>query len=677
MKLPEITYGSVPAIRSTDPRTAAVEFQQKQNILGQAMQAAQDISSTFREYQVTKADAAYADEMASFRQEAAQHNTLSPGQARALDIEVEGDEDVLKVEWYPRLLAKRMEEYRGKHAATIKSPIDRKRWLDSVSANDNKILAQEAEIAARETEAYKTQELLSTFQEAEAKGDLVTMQMVMDDSSFMRDSKSLAQRNQLQSKLNAAQERSEVESLETAVNATVNAGTDKELQSQLDSLLDPKKRAALPGGERTAQVLTNRLKAEKDRRMRNAITLEGVSLRDRNRAVKSQLADLEAARSSGMPVYDYQLDALEESASGTDYEEPISVMREALDYSTRDYATKEADKNAAQAKGLSGAQQYQAYVQEDIRVAKGIENQGYTFAVTNALGPAGFIPLDSPESYQARVDQVEFLSTSHYGTEQQPADIPVFGTAEVQGVKQMMEMSTPAERLGWASIFQNTPEVFGEFIDGGAPVMAVSIATGDEQTFIDADLGRQRMEGGHWKKPPQGEYMQAYRDHAGNLTAGVPATEAAYVETALSLYAAAAPEGDEGVFDSKAFESQLERIMPVSNINGVKTIIPFRTPEDAMQDYVDNFTSEQIVAMGGSEYKPERAARIARDGQWISQGAGKYHVVHGGIKLMDPKGFPMEFVFNEEIAERVMADKKSDQQSKRQSDVDIPSIPGF
>lgn len=153
MKLPDIQYGGTPTANAPSPQQAVDVYSQKQALLQKAAGAAQEIAIASSEYNVTKADNAYADEMAAFRKESAKLDRLTPGQVKALDIDVdtEGKEYIPKIEWYPKLLAKRMEEYRGKHAATIRSNVDRQKWDAEVRRNDDKILEREIELAAAES----------------------------------------------------------------------------------------------------------------------------------------------------------------------------------------------------------------------------------------------------------------------------------------------------------------------------------------------------------------------------------------------------------------------------------------------------------------------------------------------------------------------------------------------
>ena len=157
MKLPDIQLSATPGVSNAPtPRQAVEEYAQKQNILGKATQAANDIGTAYRQFNITKAENAYIEEMSTFMQEASKLNVLSPGEVNALDIDVdtEGREYIPKIEWYPQLLAKRQEEYREKHAASIPSPVDRNKWMEETSRVDNKILEREIANAAEESRKF-------------------------------------------------------------------------------------------------------------------------------------------------------------------------------------------------------------------------------------------------------------------------------------------------------------------------------------------------------------------------------------------------------------------------------------------------------------------------------------------------------------------------------------------
>lgn len=187
MRLPDIQYGATPGVSNAPtPQQAVAASAQKMNILQKAQTAADEIATDYREYNVTKADNAYADEMAQFRKETSKLSVLTPGQVAALDIDIDTEdrEYVPKIEWYPKLLEKRMEEYRGKHAASIRSPIDRNRWSSEIRKNDDKILEKEIEYAAAESRKFLAVEKMNDAENAANAGMWDTARSVYADPVF-------------------------------------------------------------------------------------------------------------------------------------------------------------------------------------------------------------------------------------------------------------------------------------------------------------------------------------------------------------------------------------------------------------------------------------------------------------------------------------------------------------
>ena len=208
MKLPDVQYGGTPGVgNAPSPQQAVSEYAQKQNILQKAQSAANEISLAAREYNVTKADNAYADEMATFRKEAAKKSVLTPGEVAALDIDVdtEGKEYIPKSEWYPKLLAKRMDEYRGKHAATIQSPIDRQKWTGEIAKNDNKILEREIEVAAEESRKFLVVQKLTDAENALNAGYWISARNALAGKDFSASPELEAKRNDMLAKIDLAE----------------------------------------------------------------------------------------------------------------------------------------------------------------------------------------------------------------------------------------------------------------------------------------------------------------------------------------------------------------------------------------------------------------------------------------------------------------------------------------
>jgi len=190
--------------------------------------------------------------------------------------------------------------------------------------------------------------------------------------------------------------------------------------------------------------------------------------------------------------------------------------------------------------------------------------------------------------------------------------------------------------------------------------------------------GQRAIDSGKVKLPTKEEYGMVSTDYLGTFYNNVPETKAAIMDTALAMYANAAPFGDEGVFDQELFEEQLRRVAPVGEVNGTVIPIPQQTSEQSFQLHVDNIDPGYITKLGGAMNKtPEAAALMAQEGDWIPAGNNKYHVVMGNeIMLTAKSGEALEFTFDASVANSAMADEWVRKSTKKNTP-DIPSMPGF
>ena len=118
-----------------------------------------------------------------------------------------------------------------------------------------------------------------------------------------------------------------------------------------------------------------------------------------------------------------------------------------------------------------------------------------------------------------------------------------------------------------------------------------------------------------------------------------------------SVMAHYAVTGDQELFDDSDVEAAIEAITGgISEINGYKLELPRGVREDDFEDFIDNFSSNDVVSMGGvSGYTPIQAQKAIQDGQIKSVGANQYHVLVDGLKLMNAKGSPLTLIYTKEV----------------------------
>ena len=669
MKLPDLQFrGSSPA-QTQSPFVEVAKSNQKLKLLNQAQEGASQIAEAHTEYEFNKTISGYADEMSAFRREAAKESMVTPAQVKTWGIDVPGvsdsDEYVSRAKWYPVALAKQMEQASERWGGKIKSATSRTRFRQIVDGENNKMLERETVIAQQETQVELKAEKRVDFDQAVASGNFDTASTILQDAAF-----SPAERKELSAGMRA--ERFAIDS-----NDIINTGSSAEISSYLKSLTDKESRAALGVPERTAQIFTNRAKAELRRREADYVSRAAKSDVEREKLSRELMGQYKSAVATGRPVSQEWEAQAQRVVEGTPYEDTFRIIKDTQVYAVRPIDERMTKlQELAATDDLSNQQEYESYVAANIEIQKAASKDIYSFGVEQ--GVIDYVPLNmgDPESWRTRREQAEELSLQ-YGLPGQP-----MSNGEADAIAAAQKIMTVDEQMQLIGTFSETPEVYGQLVDSGARVFAVAGASKDPDFARTALLGQKQIDLGIAIKPSQSDYQLMTNDYLSGVYG--PEDQIAVTEAAIAVYATLAPAGDpdlDGDFHSDAWQKALELAAPMGEVNGNKVQVPRGTEPETMQEFVDGFSADQVEQSGGVDgLSPEAAALVIQDGQWESHDNGVYRVRKGGLYLMSPAkegvpAKPLEIPYTSDIATNTAA--KAFAERQRSGALAIDSLQGM
>ena len=261
-----------------------------------------------------------------------------------------------------------------------------------------------------------------------------------------------------------------------------------------------------------------------------------------------------------------------------------------------------------------------------------------------------YTPVDlfSPESVNYRKSQAAAAS-AHYGVDMSP-----FTQEEVTDYSQRLQQMTSGEQADMALAFSGVPQVWSQF-SKSAPVFAQVGAIGDRGIAQTALAGQKKLDSGDVVTPPKNELLLQSNEYLGNVFG--TEDKARVMDTARAIYAELAPFGNEGEFDTDAWEQALRMSAgEITQINGSRVAAPRGTDPDLLEDYADTFDAERVRSFGGVPgYSDERAAEMIQDATWVSVGEGRYEVDLGNGRLVGADNKPFTIVYDKATASQQAA----------------------
>lgn len=296
---------------------------------------------------------------------------------------------------------------------------------------------------------------------------------------------------------------------------------------------------------------------------------------------------------------------------------------------------------------LIDLEDYSSMIAADEELQAEAEKDGYSLGVKQGL--IEDVPFDAtdPESLSAKVSQADILSR-HYGV-----DVSPLSDTEATALSGAIDDMDYKEKTQLALTLSQAPSLWGQIASKNQAQFAMAGAIGDTDVMMTVFKGQDILDAGNLAlKLPRDEYMPVFND----LVEDVYGTEnkSAMLKSALAYYAAS---GDQEMFDDGDFKAAIEAVSGgIGKINSFKVELPRGVFEDDFEDFIDNFSTDDIAAMGGvSGYTPEQAQELIQDGRIKSVGSNRYEVIVGNAKLMNAEGTPFTLSYTAEVQRKKSA----------------------
>lgn len=296
---------------------------------------------------------------------------------------------------------------------------------------------------------------------------------------------------------------------------------------------------------------------------------------------------------------------------------------------------------------LIDLEDYSSMIAADEAIQEEAEKDGYSLGIKQGL--IEDVPFDAtdPDSFAAKIQQADILSR-HYGVSVSP-----LSDTEASALALSIDDMTSKEKTQLALTLSQSPDVWGQLASKNQAQFAMAGAIGDTDVMQKIFKGQDILDAGNLAlKLPRDEYMPVFND----LVEDVYGTEnkSAMLKSVMAYYAAT---GDQEMFDDGDFEAAIEAVSGgIGKINKFKVELPRGVFEDDFEDFIDEFSVDDIAAMGGvSGYTPKQAADLIQNGRIKSVGSNQYHVIHDGGKLMNAKGTPFTLSYTAEVQRKKSA----------------------
>jgi len=296
---------------------------------------------------------------------------------------------------------------------------------------------------------------------------------------------------------------------------------------------------------------------------------------------------------------------------------------------------------------LEDYNKWKALKEADARITKMAQDDGYTLAIQQKIIEPTPIDYKQPASFASRNDQAKFLS-KHYGVEVSP-----FTDAETKQLVDATAEMTPAEMTDLAMSIgaMGNTKILKEITKKQAPVFAMMAAIGVPQVSETVFLGQRELKLGNIELPKgddkismQGEMS----DYLSNVYTGEDL--AATIQSIQAHYAAM--NGNNNYNKDVLMESMKAVTGGIAKINGYAIELPRGIEEDEMEDFIDDFSNNDVVSIGGVDNRtPDDAAKMIRDGIWRSRPGGVYAVITPFGELMQ-NGKPLRIKYDPSLSKR-------------------------
>jgi hypothetical protein len=200
-----------------------------------------------------------------------------------------------------------------------------------------------------------------------------------------------------------------------------------------------------------------------------------------------KLKQYQTAKSLGFKVDPKEEAQLNSLVAGTDLQKKKEIIDNTAQFSVMSQEDRQAVLSAAQTGQLGDVEEFASALKADQEINKLAREDGYSLGVKQGLIPSTPLDIGNAESFKARLDQAELL-TSHYGVEVSP-----LSDSEAAGLSDTIPDMTPMEKIELATTLQQSPSVWGQLDKKNAGQFAMAGATGDMPVMSAIFKGQQLL----------------------------------------------------------------------------------------------------------------------------------------------------------------------------------------
>ena len=355
----------------------------------------------------------------------------------------------------------------------------------------------------------------------------------------------------------------------------------------------------------------------------------------------AKVQDYITARTLGQPIDEQERASVYEIAKGTPLEEKLFLADEIGIFATASLQARNEMLDAARTGGLDRADAYKAMLAANADINRQATKDGYSLGVSQGLIEEIEFDINDPNSYLKREQQAKVLS-AHYGVPVSPLNDNEATTLALA----VNEMSAQ-QKTDLANSFNPSSNIFAQLDQKGQGLFAMASSIGDETIMKEIFLGQDII-----NEETQGKLPVNYKDIFNNLIGNsLPANASRQIlDGALALEAY-----NKKISTQSSFEDSIQRVSGgIKKINNYKVLLPRGINQNTFQDYIDDFTPQNIESFGGIQgHTPEQAARAVSNGRIISLGSNRYAVMIGKDKDVtamiandNPLLEPQPFIFS-------------------------------
>lgn len=471
---------------------------------------------------------------------------------------------------------------------------------------------------------------------AEAIAQAFTLIDGMVDSGGMRSDKAAIAKREIE------REASEQNSRKNFDDVIAKEGP-LEAQKKLDKIRGKAPRGWTPDEWKT---YTNSQQADINRQLSRQKAAEQEVKKEAVIALKQY----EAAVSLGFEVSNEEKLRVKGLVAGSAGQDQFDRINKTAAFSVLSLDDRSKHLNEVQTGQLDDVADFSSMLQANNEINKMAIDDGYSLGVKQGIiNEITFDPSD-PLSLKLKADQAETLS-DHYGVPVSPLT-----DGEANALSVGIEEMTIQEKVQLANTLNSAPAVWGQISPKNQQVFSMAGATGDNVLMATVFTGQELLKEKLVSAAKPSEYLSVSDEFLSDVY-GIQ-DKSSILEAAKAHYAATA--GNVDVFDQDAFETSLSAVTGgIGEVNGNKVELPRGVDEDTFEDFIDEFSSEQVESIGGIlGFTDNQAANVIQNGKIKSVGANKYIVMANETQaLFKTDGTPLIIEFTAEAQAQQEAKK--------------------